>query len=64
MKTLSLSYICILTCIYTVPCAQPQVEEIVPTGSLDPDFVHVPSVFVHRIYKADKLEKRIEVGRQ
>jgi len=36
-----------------------EVEEIVPTGSLDPDFIHMPSIFVHRIIKAP-VEKRIE----
>ncbi len=37
-----------------------QVEEIVPVGSLDPDFIHVPGVFVQRIYKATTMQKRIE----
>ena len=35
-------------------------EEIVPVGSLDPDHIHVPSVFVNRIVKATTNEKRIE----
>lgn len=38
-----------------------EVEEIVPVGSIPPDAVHVPSIFVHRIVKGDKYEKRIEV---
>lgn len=36
-----------------------EVEEIVPTGSLDPDCIHLPGIFVHRIVKGD-FEKRIE----
>ncbi|XP_049866526.1 succinyl-CoA:3-ketoacid coenzyme A transferase 1, mitochondrial [Pectinophora gossypiella] len=35
-----------------------EVEEIV--DEIDPDFVHVPSIFVHRVIKGDKFEKRIE----
>jgi len=38
-----------------------EVEEIVPVGSLSPDEVHVPGIFVHRIVKGDTFEKRIEV---
>ncbi|PNF34423.1 Succinyl-CoA:3-ketoacid coenzyme A transferase 1, mitochondrial [Cryptotermes secundus] len=37
-----------------------EVEEIVPTGSIPPDEVHVPGIFVDRIVKGDKYEKRIE----
>lgn len=37
-----------------------EVEEIVPVGSIDPDQVHMPGIFVHRIIKCEKLEKRIE----
>ena len=36
-----------------------EVEEIVPTGSLDPDAIHLPGIFVQRIIKASH-EKRIE----
>ena len=36
-----------------------EVEEIVPTGSLDPDGVHLPGIYVHRII-AGAHEKRIE----
>ena len=36
-----------------------EVEEIVPRGSLDPDLIHTPSIFVHRIIQGDH-EKRIE----
>lgn len=37
-----------------------EVEEIVPVGSIDPDQVHMPGIFVHRIVKPAKFEKRIE----
>lgn len=37
-----------------------EVEEIVPTGSLDPDQIHLPDVYVHRIIKGESFEKRIE----
>ncbi|OIQ39882.1 MAG: succinyl-CoA--3-ketoacid-CoA transferase [Roseobacter sp. MedPE-SWde] len=36
-----------------------EVEEIVPTGSLEPDSIHLPGIYVHRIIKGDH-EKRIE----
>jgi 3-oxoacid CoA-transferase subunit A len=36
-----------------------EVEEIVPLGSLDPDSIHTPGIYVHRIIKGDH-EKRIE----
>jgi 3-oxoacid CoA-transferase subunit A len=36
-----------------------EVEEIVPLGSLDPDSIHVPGIYVNRIIKGDH-EKRIE----
>lgn len=36
-----------------------EVEEIVPVGSLDPDMIHTPGIYVHRIIKGDH-EKRIE----
>lgn len=37
-----------------------EVEEIVPVGELDPDEIHTPGVYIQRIVKAPKLEKRIE----
>jgi 3-oxoacid CoA-transferase subunit A len=37
-----------------------EVEEMVPTGSLDPDQVHTPGIFVQRIIKGPIYEKRIE----
>jgi len=36
-----------------------EVEEIVQTGSLDPDHIHLPGIYVHRLIKGDH-EKRIE----
>jgi len=36
-----------------------EVEEIVPTGSLDPDSVHTPGVYVDRLIQTVS-EKRIE----
>lgn len=36
-----------------------EVEEIVPTGSLDPDSIHLPGIYVHRIVQGEH-EKRIE----
>ena len=36
-----------------------EVDEIVPVGSLDPNFIHTPGIFVKRIVEA-KCEKRIE----
>ncbi|MCH2251455.1 MAG: CoA transferase subunit A [Cognatishimia sp.] len=36
-----------------------EVEEIVPKGSLDPDHIHLPGIYVHRIIQGDH-EKRIE----
>jgi len=36
-----------------------EVEEIVPTGSLDPDHIHLPGVYVHRLIQGEH-EKRIE----
>ena len=37
-----------------------EVEEIVPAGSLDPNEIHTPGIFVQRIFKGEKFEKRIE----
>jgi len=37
-----------------------EVEKIVETGSIDPDQVHLPGIFVHRIVLNGKPEKRIE----
>lgn len=37
-----------------------EVEELVPAGGLDPDHIHTPGIYVHRIFKGEKYEKRIE----
>ena len=37
-----------------------EVEEMVPLGSLDPNFIHIPGIFVQRIFQGKKYEKRIE----
>lgn len=37
-----------------------EVEELVPVGSLDPDLIHTPGIYVHRIFQGEKYEKRIE----
>ena len=37
-----------------------EVEELTEVGRLDPDQVHTPGVFVHRIFQGENYEKRIE----
>jgi len=37
-----------------------EVEELVPVGTLDPDHVHTPGIYVHRIFQGRNYEKRIE----
>ena len=37
-----------------------EVEELVPEGTLDPNQIHTPGIFVQRILQGDKFEKRIE----
>lgn len=37
-----------------------EVEELVPAGELNPDHIHTPGIFVHRIFKGNNYEKRIE----
>lgn len=37
-----------------------EVEELVPAGTLDPNAIHVPGIFVHRIFQGTHYEKRIE----
>lgn len=37
-----------------------EVEELVEPGNLDPDHIHTPGIYVHRIFKGEKYEKRIE----
>jgi 3-oxoacid CoA-transferase subunit A len=37
-----------------------EVEELVQAGDLDPNHIHVPGIFVQRIFQGEKYEKRIE----
>ncbi|HET6225770.1 MAG TPA: CoA transferase subunit A [Bacteroidia bacterium] len=37
-----------------------EVEELVPVGELNPDHIHTPGIYVHRIFKGSNYEKRIE----
>jgi 3-oxoacid CoA-transferase subunit A len=37
-----------------------EVEEIVPVGSIPPNEVHTPGIFVQRVFKGETFEKRIE----
>jgi 3-oxoacid CoA-transferase subunit A len=37
-----------------------EVEELVPAGKLDPNTIHTPGIYVHRIFQGNNYEKRIE----
>jgi 3-oxoacid CoA-transferase/3-oxoacid CoA-transferase subunit A len=37
-----------------------EVEEMVEVGQLDPDHVHTPGIYVHRVFRGERFEKRIE----
>jgi len=37
-----------------------EVEELVPAGALDPNIIHTPGIYVHRIFQGKGYEKRIE----
>lgn len=37
-----------------------EVEELVQPGQLEPDHIHVPGIYVHRIFQGSNYEKRIE----
>lgn len=37
-----------------------EVEELVPEGTLDPNQVHTPGIYVHRIFQGENYQKRIE----
>ncbi len=37
-----------------------EVEELVPAGELDPNNIHTPGIYVHRIFQGTDYEKRIE----
>lgn len=37
-----------------------EVEELVPAGTLNPNDIHTPGIFVQRIFQGEKFQKRIE----
>ena len=37
-----------------------EVEHLVPAGELDPDQIHTPGIYVHRVFQGSNYEKRIE----
>ena len=37
-----------------------EVEELYPVGALDPNDIHIPGIFIQRIFKGDDYQKRIE----
>lgn len=37
-----------------------EVEELVQPGELDPNYIHTPGIYVHRIFQGKEYEKRIE----
>ena len=37
-----------------------EVEELVEVGQLDPDQIHTPGIYVHRVFQGSNYEKRIE----
>lgn len=37
-----------------------EVEELLEPGELDPNIIHTPGIYIHRIFKGDNFEKRIE----
>lgn len=37
-----------------------EVEKLVPAGELDPDCIHTPGIYIHRIFQGIDYEKRIE----
>jgi 3-oxoacid CoA-transferase subunit A len=37
-----------------------EVEHLVPAGELDPDCIHTPGIYIHRIFQGLDYEKRIE----
>ena len=37
-----------------------EVEHLVEPGELDPDSIHVPGIYVHRIFQGDRYEKKVE----
>ena len=41
-----------------------EVEEVVPVGAIDPDLVHLPGIYVHRIVHNPTPEQRAEYDRR
>ena len=37
-----------------------EVEQLLPAGTIHPDHVHTPGIYIHRIFQGEKYEKRIE----
>ena len=37
-----------------------EVEHLVPAGELDPNQIHIPGIFVQRIFQGEHYQKRIE----
>ena len=37
-----------------------EVEHLVEPGELDPDHIHVPGIYVHRIFQGEHYEKKVE----
>jgi len=37
-----------------------EVEELLAPGELDPNYIHIPGIYVHRIFEGENYEKRIE----
>jgi 3-oxoacid CoA-transferase subunit A len=37
-----------------------EVEHLVPAGAIDPDHVHTPGIYVHRVFQGERFERRIE----
>jgi len=37
-----------------------EVEKLVPYGELDPNHIHTPGIYIHRIFQGKEYEKRIE----
>ena len=37
-----------------------EVEELLPAGQLEPDAIHTPGIYIHRIFQGVNYEKRIE----
>jgi acyl CoA:acetate/3-ketoacid CoA transferase alpha subunit len=37
-----------------------EVEELVPVGSIDPNHIHTPGIFIQRIFQGTDYQKKIE----